>query len=178
MKYERKEIPGFPDYYADTNSNIWSYKKHQGSLVPRKLKLCKNKKGYLLVKIGGVVRQVHRLILMTFIGKCPEGMQTCHNNGIKDDNRVENLRWDTPKNNCADRRKHGNQIMGEKHHLYGKKRSVEVKRKISLANKGKQKGKDNHFYGKKHTEETKLKMIKMRKNQYGENSPGNKLNEK
>lgn len=47
--------------------------------------------------------RVHHLVLMAFVGPRPEGMVGCHNNDIPDDNRVTNLRWDTPAGNTADR---------------------------------------------------------------------------
>ena len=34
-------------------------------------------------------------------------MERCHDNGQKTDCRLSNLRWDTPKNNSADRVRHG-----------------------------------------------------------------------
>lgn len=52
-------------------------------------------------------RRVHRLVLEAFVGPCPDGMECCHNNGIRDDNRVENLRWDTHAGNQADKVAHG-----------------------------------------------------------------------
>lgn len=77
------------------------------------LKLYKHSNGYL----GGVLFKngirkdflVHRLVLETFIGSCPPGMESCHNNGLRDNNKLTNLRYDTRKNNCEDRRKHGNE---------------------------------------------------------------------
>lgn len=118
MQYQRKEIPGFLGYYVDTEGFIWSIKikGSRGKLgnVYRKLILPKDKrrnKGYaraFLCNNGKVYyKRVHRLVLEAFTGPCPGGMQACHNNGIPDDNRIENLRWDTPKSNCKDRIKHG-----------------------------------------------------------------------
>ena len=52
-------------------------------------------------------KQVHRLVLETFVEPCPEGMECCHNNGIRTDNKLENLRWDTKSNNSIDSIKHG-----------------------------------------------------------------------
>lgn len=49
---------------------------------------------------------VHRLVLEAFVGPCPDGMEACHNNGVQDDNRVENLRWDTHLSNIIDRDTH------------------------------------------------------------------------
>lgn len=79
--------------------------------------------GYLRVTLSrdGVLwtQTVHRLVLEAFIGLPPEGAQACHSNGNNADNYLENLRYDTPKNNCADRTRHGRGSMmfekGEAH---------------------------------------------------------------
>lgn len=52
-------------------------------------------------------RAVHWLVLETFVGPRPEGYNGCHNNGVKTDNYLSNLRWDTPVGNMADKVKHG-----------------------------------------------------------------------
>jgi hypothetical protein len=54
------------------------------------------------------------MILESFMGLCPEGMEACHNDGNRTNNRLLNLRWDTPKGNCADRKKHGTNPAGER----------------------------------------------------------------
>lgn len=59
---------------------------------------------------------VHRLILEAFVGPCPDGMEACHNNGARTDNRLENLRWDTPSNNNLDRTRHGTNPNAAKTH--------------------------------------------------------------
>lgn len=48
------------------------------------------------------------LVLMTFVGPCPDEHECCHNNGDYRDNSVENLRWGTHKENGQDARWHGN----------------------------------------------------------------------
>lgn len=40
-------------------------------------------------------------------------MEGCHNNGKPADNRLSNLRYDTPKGNNADKLRHGTHIFGE-----------------------------------------------------------------
>lgn len=50
--------------------------------------------------------RVHKLVLTAFRGPRPDGLIGCHNNGIASDCRLVNLRWDTPKSNQVDRRKH------------------------------------------------------------------------
>lgn len=52
-------------------------------------------------------KSVHRLMLKTFVGPCPFGHETAHGNGIRADNRIENLRWATKKENMIDRAAHG-----------------------------------------------------------------------
>lgn len=62
--------------------------------------------GYLRVSLalgGGVTRRsVHHLVLEAFFGPCPDGMEGCHNNGVPNENRLSNLRWDTHPANVAD----------------------------------------------------------------------------
>lgn len=60
---------------------------------------------------------IHVAVLETFVSKRPKGMQCCHHNGIRSDNRLENLRWDTVKNNHADKERHGTVRNGERNNL-------------------------------------------------------------
>lgn len=42
---------------------------------------------------------VHRLVLLAFVGPCPEGMQTLHKDDDPTNNNLSNLEWGTPKRN-------------------------------------------------------------------------------
>lgn len=53
-----------------------------------------------------------RLVLIAFVGPCPEGKECCHENGDESDNRAENLRWGTRLSNTYDKRRHGTQPRG------------------------------------------------------------------
>jgi hypothetical protein len=57
---------------------------------------------------------IHRLVLEAFHGPCPKGMQCCHLDGDPQNNRVDNLRWGTPKANAGDREFHGRTARGWK----------------------------------------------------------------
>lgn len=67
------------------------------------------KSGHLIADLGKQRRaaRVHRLVLEAFVGPCPEGMEACHNDGNPANNRLENLRWDTRRNNILDAIRHG-----------------------------------------------------------------------
>jgi hypothetical protein len=56
----------------------------------------------------------HRLVLHAFVGECPMGCEALHINGNRLDNRLENLRWGTRKENVADAIKHGTATIGSK----------------------------------------------------------------
>jgi hypothetical protein len=58
---------------------------------------------------------VHRAILETFVGPCPEGLEGCHGNDIHTDNRLENLRWDTRHANNDDKKRNERTTAGEAH---------------------------------------------------------------
>ena len=78
---------------------------------PYVLKASANKKGHLHVSLSRDGERkdflVHRLVLIAFVGPCPEGMEACHNDGRPANNVVSNLRWDTQSANTFDRVKHG-----------------------------------------------------------------------
>lgn len=51
--------------------------------------------------------QVHRLVMLAFVGAPPEGHEVCHNDGDPANNRLDNLRWDTKRANNLDAVHHG-----------------------------------------------------------------------
>lgn len=56
---------------------------------------------------------VHHLVTEAFIGPRPPGYEVCHANSDPGDNRLGNLRYDTPKGNAADRIPNGTHTAGE-----------------------------------------------------------------
>lgn len=122
----------------------------------------KFKNGYLFVTLfnKGVTKifLLHRLIAEAFIPNPENKPCIDHINGIKSDNRVDNLRWVTYKenmNNPITRKRCINNRKGKKH-------SEETKLKLSECGK-KRTGEKNHFFGKRHSEETKKKISEANK---------------
>lgn len=50
---------------------------------------------------------IHRMMMEAFVGPRPDGMQICHNDGDRLNNRLSNLRFGTAKDNADDRDWHG-----------------------------------------------------------------------
>jgi hypothetical protein len=111
-----RPIQGYEDrYYITDDGRLFSsYWGRINELKPRPLK------GYLCLYLyrDGIRkrRYVHQLVMETFVGPRPAGMETCHNNGIKNDNRLANLRYDTHSANLEDMRGHGTMLLGERAH--------------------------------------------------------------
>jgi hypothetical protein len=116
--YERKPIPGFEGYFADTDGEIWSVYKGKGGLEKLTQQIDKFGKKRIRIRFDHGKKKstlAHRLILLTFVGPCPPGMECCHNDGNGSNNVLSNLRWDTRKSNRADSLRHGTRPLGEKH---------------------------------------------------------------
>lgn len=75
---------------------------------------------YLSVRLLGAdgrysTHYVHTLVLEAFGGRRPHGMEVCHCDGDRQNNRFTNLRWDTRSGNHADKNAHGTATVGERH---------------------------------------------------------------
>lgn len=58
-------------------------------------------------------RSIHDIVLTAFVGPRPHGYYGCHKDDRPINNRLPNLYWGTPAENCADKIRHGNQPRGE-----------------------------------------------------------------
>ena len=97
MKYNAKY-----DRYVTKGGLVYRYSKSQDKLI-----LCKQTKnncGYTRIKVSNPIKRcivyVHRLVYETFVGEVPQGCEIDHINTIRDDNRIENLRCVSHKDNC------------------------------------------------------------------------------
>lgn len=99
---EWRDVPGYEGRYQAS-----SLGRIQG---PRGLnKPFKNRDGYLVATLytrdGKVRTGVHRLVALAFIPNPEDKPQTNHKNGIRTDNRPENLEWVTCSENNLHRRR-------------------------------------------------------------------------
>lgn len=101
-----KECPNFPGYAATEDGRIFKTERtfRYDKKVPYEMKPRLDSDGYLLVGKG---MKVHRMVADAFIPNPDDKPQVAHNNGVRDDNRVENLRWATVSENHCDKRRHG-----------------------------------------------------------------------
>lgn len=110
-----KRIPGFEMYEVSNDGRVASYHRPMNGpwfAHSRPLKPSIDNSGYCLVTLTdehGNKRAygVHRLVAWAFIGPQDDGVTVNHKNGIKDDNRVENLEYLSAVDNI----KHGHYVL-------------------------------------------------------------------
>jgi hypothetical protein len=104
-----------PGYWVSDMGRVLSMRDKPGTFLKPEI----DDDGYCRVNLttGEVVRHymVHRLVLFAFAGSPKDDQLAAHNNGVRDDNRADNLRWATQVENVADKLLHGTEQVGSKH---------------------------------------------------------------
>lgn len=107
---EWRLIKGFENYLISSNAIIKNIKT--GRIIKGSL----NNKGYIRVDlcVNGkrIVRSMHRLMAETFLPNPDNKESVNHINGIKSDNRLENLEWCTQQENMQ----HAYMVLDVKQH--------------------------------------------------------------
>jgi hypothetical protein len=99
VEAEFKEIPGYTNYLASVDGQIFSKLKH------RILRSFVNNSGYAYVHVrcdGGAKHQnvcVHKLVALTWLGTRPVNCVVNHKDGNRLNNAVSNLEWCTQSDN-------------------------------------------------------------------------------
>jgi uncharacterized protein YerC len=100
MTKDVKDYEGL--YFVNEIGEVFSYPKKTRKGI-RKLLTNKHKQGYSLIDLckDGKVKKhlVHRLVAVAFLDNIDNKEQVNHINGNKEDNRVENLEWNTRSEN-------------------------------------------------------------------------------
>lgn len=90
-------------YDIGSDGSIWSNDFNNSGKRGQLKKYNDKKDGYKIVylTINGVrrVHAVRRLVALTYLGKRPDGLVINHKNGIRDDDRAENLEYITSQAN-------------------------------------------------------------------------------
>lgn len=89
--------------------------------------------GYLIVNVNGRRVSVSRLVCAAFQGPA-NGLHCAHLDGDRKNNRADNLKWATPKENHSHKWQHGTMLVGEQCNTV--KLTSEKVREIRAARRG------------------------------------------
>ena len=102
-------VTGAEGYRVGTDGSIWTLwvpRQKKLGTVWRQMKPYPDSGGYLQVEIAKDGRRraflLHRLILETFVGPCPEGLECLHADDVKANCAIGNISWGTRKKNMED----------------------------------------------------------------------------
>ncbi len=165
-----KQIKGHPNHYVSNLGRVKSIDhivNDKGHLSHRKGKifhLTASGGGYVRVVIEKKCYTVHRLVALSFL-PCVQGKtEVNHKNGVKMDNRVENLEWVTHSENGL--HAHATGLNGIT--AAGRKRLSDIHKGMKLSDDAKRKISLHHAKGYKHSETTKQRISQSIKNWHNE----------
>lgn len=101
MKTEQwKTLKTINSNYEISNQGRLRRKKEDGEFIILAGATTQSNGNYHFHKIDGKKYYTHRLVMLAFIGECPQGKEVDHINRNALDNRLENLRYLSRKQNC------------------------------------------------------------------------------
>lgn len=115
-----KQHPVYQGYWLSKDGRVGSTGKSKVNF--KLLKPFYDKDGYIqrVISFNGKAKtyRLHAIILETFVGPCPSGMECRHIDGNRSNNRLENLCWSTHIENILDKKVHGTWQTGERHGMH------------------------------------------------------------
>ena len=81
-------------------------------------------------------RRIHRLVLEAFVCDCPDGHRANHKDGIKTNNKLENLEWVTPSEDAQHAFRIGLRTHKGIRHPQAKLRNEDILKMRELHNQG------------------------------------------
>jgi len=132
VEYRSLDFLGIPGYRVGSDGSVWSELRKKGLGGKRGVVMYRSGRWHKLSPIDGGLGYlrvglrkpgerrkrlyyVHALVLLAFVGPCPEGQETRHLDGSRDNNVLSNLAYGTHLENEADKERHGRRPRGEKH---------------------------------------------------------------
>jgi hypothetical protein len=147
-----KQIEGYENYSVTEDGKVWSKYKNGfmkpficGVYIAVTLRGCSNIKN----------KYIHRLVAEAFIENSESKPQVNHKDKNTHNNNVDNLEWVTALENNR------HSWINRESHLKGRKLSIEQRKKMSIAHKGKIRG--------PHSEEAKRKISESQKARHKKN---------
>lgn len=132
LNVEYRIVKDFPAYRVGTDGTVWTRWERSGGrpglrsgsfcVIGKKWRVLSpyiNPDGYAVVSLcrnrQSYIHYVHRIVLESFVGPCPTGMQACHfPDRMRSNNSIANLRWGTWYDNYNDSVVHGTSPKGSR----------------------------------------------------------------
>ncbi len=116
------DVPGWPGYRVSTDGEVQSCRCSTGVVTSawKTMRCSPDGDGYFRAELSHPGRKrlgihVHLLVLICHGTTRPPGnSMALHNNGIRTDNRLENLRWGFHQENSDDKRIHGTVLYSDR----------------------------------------------------------------
>lgn len=112
-------IPGYEGLYrVSDKGEIWSMPRNTAHGGQLKQILHSGGRYYVTLTLNGKQQrhQVHRLVLLAFVGPAPDGQECRHLDGNPANNNRSNLAWGTHRENIQDKKLHGTDHNANKTH--------------------------------------------------------------
>ena len=127
-----KDLPFAKNLYMVSNYGNVISKNYNRTRKPKQLSKVKDAAGYIVVGLyinkKAKIYKVHRLVMLTFKHNYKNYPIINHKNGIKTDNRIENLEWCTHKHNAIHARINKLNVFTD----IDKKRLIQANQKLIL----------------------------------------------